>query len=68
MADTWKVATQQETSMNYGGTFVPAIKVTFETTDGSSGSVTIPQTQYNTDAVRTAIEERVATMREVAQL
>lgn len=68
MADQWTVQNQQETSTVVAGTFVPAIKVTFETIDGDTGSVTIPQTQYSTDTVRAAIDQRVETMRAVKAL
>jgi hypothetical protein len=54
--------------MIVAGTFVPAMEVTFETSSGDSGSILVPVTQYNADAVKLAIDARVAAMAEVRAL
>lgn len=68
MAETWKVVSQRETSMVQAGSFVKAQEVTFETSDGDTGTVTVPLNQYTADAVAQAITERVATMQQVRGL
>jgi hypothetical protein len=68
MAETWKVTAQRQTSMVVAGAFVPAMEVTFETTDGDTGSVLIPVTQYDADAVKLAIDARVAAIAQVRAL
>lgn len=68
MADNWKVLNQRQTSMVVAGTFVPAQEVTFETTDGDTGSVQVPLSQFSPDTVRQAIEERVQALSDVRNL
>ena len=68
MDNQWKVTAQRQTSMIVAGTFVPAMEVTFETSSGDSGSILVPVTQYNADAVKLAIDARVAAMAEVRAL
>lgn len=61
MADAWKVTNQrQTTALSSGGTFQDVMEVTFQTTSGTVGSVRIPVNQYSPDAVKTAIDARVA--------
>lgn len=50
------------------GRYVPGVKVTFTTPDGLSGSVSIPEGQYQVDPVRQAITRRILKMREIQGL
>ncbi len=66
---TWKVVGQMETSGNLpDGTFGRGFKVTFQTSDGLTGSVFVPRAEYNKDNVLAQISEQVARMREVQGL
>lgn len=61
MADTWKVTGQrQTTSLSSGGTFATVMEVTFTTTSGVTGNITVPLSQYNPENVATLINARVA--------
>jgi hypothetical protein len=51
-----------------GSTLQPAMDVTFETLDGTVGSVSVPVAQYSADNVHKAIEARVSEIEKVAAL
>lgn len=68
MADNWTVTNQRQTTTMVAGTFQDAMEVTFQTTDGNTGSVTVPLTSFTPDIVRNAIEARVQSMADVAAL
>lgn len=59
----WSVSAQQEvTAPDAQGRYVPGVKVSFTTRAGLSGSVFVPDAQYNPANVRQAVEQRVAQM------
>ena len=59
----WTVTGQMEvTAPDSTGRYVPGVKVSFTTVTGLSGTVFVPDAQYNTERVRAAINERVAQM------
>ena len=65
----WTVTGQAETAdVGPAGTYVPGVKVTFRTAAGAVGSVFLPQDGYTVEAVRAAINEKAATMANVAAL
>lgn len=65
----WVVTGQTErTIISDGGTAVNVVTVTFNLPNGTVGSVNIPLTGYNVDAVRQAIAARVALLNDVANL
>lgn len=65
----WTVISQVET-MGIGptGTAGSGVKVTFRTMDGTTGSVFVPDAQYNADTVKAAIIAKAATLAEVKGL
>lgn len=68
MADNYKVTSQRQTQKMIGSTLQPAMDVTFETLDGTVGSVSVPVAQYSADNVHKAIEARVSEIEKVAAL
>lgn len=68
MAEGWKVTSQRETSVINGGQFTASIAVTFQTTAGTVGTVTIPRVSYSADAVKDAINAYVAKLNDVESL
>ena len=65
----WTVISQSET-MGIGPTGVAGsgVKVSFRLTDGTVGSVFVPDAQYNADSVRAAIAARVDVLQAVKGL
>lgn len=68
MADRWKVTNQRQTTTSVAGQYVDAVSVTFQTTNGDTGTVVLPLTGYTADAVNAAIDARVDVMEQVAKL
>lgn len=60
MAHGWRVIEQRETSMVRAGHLIDAVKVTYETSHGIEGSVTVPKSEYNANAVRGYIRKSIA--------
>lgn len=57
----WRVTGQQETmDLSAGGTYVAGVKVSFQTTRGTLGSVFVPSDQYAPERVRQLVAERAA--------
>lgn len=57
----WRVISQSETNRtDAAGHFVSGVLVYYTTANGVSGSVFIPDSQYNPDTVKARINERVA--------
>lgn len=59
MAESWQVVSQRQSSVLVGGTFEDAMIVTFKTASGTTGSVTVPLSQYTADNVAQLIDQRV---------
>lgn len=68
MAETWKITAQRQTSVLASGTFQDGMAVDFETTDGTTGTVKLPLTQYTAENVQQAIDDRVAAIEAVKGL
>ena len=69
MAKDWKVTAQTQTMMlTSGGQWVEGMKVEFTTTEGITGSITVPLSQYNASGVAELLDARVAQLNEVASL
>ena len=69
VAPKWTVYSQQETARPVaGGQVVRGILVTFRLVTGESGTVFIPDEQYQPEYVRAAISERAAQMQAVRNL
>lgn len=65
----WNVTSQSETAkVNTAGQIEDGITVGFRTQYGQPGSVWIPKSAYNAEAVRMAISEHAATMDAVHNL
>lgn len=65
----WKVTAQQETTQAYPGQGIQkGVTVTFQLADGTTGSVFVPDAQYNADNVRAAIATRAYQLEQVGQL
>ena len=60
MAESWQVVDQRQSSILLGGSFQDAMIVTFRTAHGTTGTVTVPLSQYTPDNVARLIGERVA--------
>ena len=66
---SWKVVSQSETSAQLpDGTFGSGIKVTFQMSNGTVGSVFLAHATYNRENVMKAIQGKVASMTEVQNL
>lgn len=62
----WTVTGQMEvTAPDSTGRYVQGVKISFTTFEGLSGTVFVPDAQYNTASVAAAIGARVAQMRAV---
>jgi len=69
MKTTWHITTQNQTTRpDAQGNFHEGIMVGFQTSNGLSGSVFVPNTQYNADNVKEMIQQRVNNMQEVHAL
>lgn len=68
MPDTWNITNQRQTTSVVGNQFTSVMEVTFQTSRGESGSITIPVATYGADAVKAAIDARVVAMDAVAGL
>lgn len=67
--ETWSVtAQQQQTAQDSTGNYVAGVKVTFVTGSGLSGSVFVPESQYNAETVRAMVAARVEAMAAIAAL
>lgn len=58
----YAVTAQLQTTQLYGGRFVRGVEVSFTTTKGNSGSVFIPEDQYNPDNVKAQVSAKAALM------
>jgi hypothetical protein len=68
-APAWTVTNQMETSdLGPAGTFVSGVKVSFRTASGATGSVFVPQADYNVDKVKALIDAKAATAEGIAGL
>jgi hypothetical protein len=66
---TWRVIGQSETSASLpDGTFGAGFRVSFQTSDGLTGSVFVPKRTYNKPNVLAAIKEQAAQMHEIQGL
>jgi hypothetical protein len=65
---TWAVTAQLQTTQLYGGRFVKGVEVSFTTGAGNSGSVFVPEDQYNPGAVQAAVSAKAAAMDAVGGL
>lgn len=68
MAQSWQVVGQRQTSVNNNGVFEDAMLVTFQTSDGVRGTVTVPLSQYSEAHVHELIDARVAAISAVHSL
>lgn len=69
MAGTWSITGQRETTqLTAGNQFIDVMEVTFTTSSGVTGKVTVPLGLYTADYVRSQIDERVAAIEEVQGL
>ena len=65
----WTITTQQEGSRpNATGQYVEGVTIGFQTINGLTGTVFVPNTQYNPQAVKDLINARVAAMQAVQGL
>ena len=65
----WTVTAQTETMrQDARNQLVRGMLVTFQLTNGQQGSVFVPDTQYNAEAVRAAIRDRAQHMLNVSNL
>lgn len=63
MNGSWAVTTQQETTRpDSTGRFVQGVLIGFQTSDGLTGTVFVPDTQYTPDYVKQVIQARVDVM------
>ena len=69
MAGSWRVVNQQQREdLTTSGTFHKVWDVTYETSGGTRGVVTVPERLYTEDYVREAINQRVATVTAIENL
>jgi len=69
MADQWHVTGQRETTaIGPDGRFVPSVIVSFKTDKNYSGTVSLPEASFTPEAVKAAIDEKVATYHAVHDL
>lgn len=68
MASTWQVTGQRQTSILNNGAFETAWVVSYKTSDGVNGSVTVPLSQYTDANVSQLISDQVATVTAVHKL
>lgn len=65
----WKVTSQQETTQAYPGQGIQkGVTVTFTLADGTTGSVFVPDSQYNVTNVQAAIAARAGQLEAVGKL
>lgn len=65
----WHVTGQLErTQMGPSGQFTPAVEVHFVLDNGTAGSVVVPRSAYNADAVKERIDAYAAHLDAVASL
>jgi hypothetical protein len=68
-ATDWKVTGVVPGSVRMAaGNYVPGFTVTYQTADGSAGSVQIARADYNADALRALIQADVAQLAEIKNL
>lgn len=66
---TWRIVSQQETTRpDNSGRFVSGVLVMFQTSNGLTGSVFVPDQQYTPDVVRQLVQQRVDLMTAVHTL
>jgi hypothetical protein len=68
MAADYVVTNQRQTNQVVGGQFQTVMEVTFQTTSGVTGSVTVPVAQYNPENVANLIQARVDQINAVGQI
>lgn len=65
----WAVTAQQEvTAPDANGRYVPGVRVSFQTARGLTGTVFVPDQQYNAATVRAAVNARVDLMHSINDL
>jgi hypothetical protein len=66
MSESWQVVGQRQTTVQSpSGGFEDAMLVSFKTSTGIQGSVTVPLSQYTADSVSRLISERVTAIEQV---
>lgn len=69
MAGSWRVVNQQQREdLTTNGTFHKVWDVTYETSGGTRGTVTIPERLYTAEYVSAEIDRRVATVQAIEAL
>lgn len=69
MASNWRVVSQRQTEkLTPGGTFESTVDITFELTDGTRGTVSIPSRMYNESYAREQIATKADTMAAIGRL
>lgn len=65
----WSVTSQQESmGQDASGRYVSGVNVSYTTNGGLSGTIFIPDAQYNAEAVKARIEARLRAMTDVHTL
>jgi basic membrane lipoprotein Med (substrate-binding protein (PBP1-ABC) superfamily) len=57
--ESWQVVSQRQSSQLVNGQFTEVMVVTFRTSDGVTGDVSVPLSQYSADNVKQLIDARV---------
>lgn len=74
MADTWRILSQKPgTEINPSGTgFEEVWNVSYQVTDGPAkgtiGTISVPEEDHNAAYLKSAIDEKVASLNEIASL
>jgi len=69
MQVSWTVTSQQETTgADANGRYGEGYRITFTTDAGQSGTIFVPDAQYNQETVRNLINAKVAAMQNVIGL
>ena len=65
----WRIVGQREANrQDEQGRYVAGVIITFQMADGTSGSVFVPQSQYNAENVKNLINTRAAVIESVTGL
>lgn len=69
MADGWSIVAQQQTTdLTPDGRFQEVMRITFQTTEGVTGTLTVPISEYNPQHVQELISARAAAIKAVHNL
>ncbi|HLI74297.1 MAG TPA: hypothetical protein VKU86_10505 [Acidimicrobiales bacterium] len=66
--ESWQVVSQRQSSQLVNGQFTEVMVVTFRTSDGVVGDISVPLAQYSAQHVKDLIDARVAKIAEVHAL